>query len=671
MRFRWGRVGLAFLLATASCGKSDRSPAGEGGGAGVATSLPTRPEGPASAGSPATAVPAGATSRWYEERKDGRKIGWTHVVWEKTTHDGKPAVRDTTRSVERTGRAMMSVVDVFRNESVTVCVRGLDGTLWSLESRVVEPTSKGPRTRTETTTWTGAGYDVVLRLNDAPEERRTVPAAAPAHVDTEAFLSARVASGEAKEGWTGKRRQLDSRDRRVREVDVRVVGREDVEGEAGPVAAWKVVETDPESGAETTLWLDGEGAFVRLKVLAIELRHATEAAARTFDDEVPSYSITVSARPPLERMFAADRVLLEARFPHDPDRPLPDFPDSPWSRTLGTSGNATDGFTVRLELRSYDSQEKTATIPVADPAFARWLEPTMLMECRDPRVVSAAKSAVGGETDARRAAQRIADFVFTLRKQSPEVGQTSAVEILQQRRGDCSEHALLFTALCRAAGIPARQCSGFVCIGEDWGSHAWSEVWTGQWIGVDPTTCDVGTAARYVFYGYPDEPGSRPGLVSERARGRMTLVATRLEEGKEVVDLTDEAAWRTVDEEKRRAEDRLTGVVLEGWPEGWSVSFDEEGTANVSAPGLEAQVFARADQGHRRPERMRREAGPAVEEALYAGRPAVSSQRSGARTVLVSHRRMRFLVQGRVRGEEGAASWKRLEQVLAPTFADR
>ena len=56
--------------------------------------------------------------------------------------------------------------------------------------------------------------------------------------------------------------------------------------------------------------------------------------------------------------------------------------------------------------------------------------------------------------------KRIAAFVFTLEKQSPEISDTTAVEILKERRGDCSEHAVLFVALCRAAGIPARRCSG-------------------------------------------------------------------------------------------------------------------------------------------------------------------------------------------------------------------
>jgi hypothetical protein len=540
-----------------------------------------------------------------------------------------------------------------------------------MKTTVTEPTSSGARTTTEETTWTGTGYDVVSRLGEGEERRRRIEAEEPVHVDVEALLSRRIAGGEVREGFATTLRELDMAGRRVREEEVTVTGRESVAGHAGPVEAWKVRQRDPETGAEVWTWIDDEGGAVRVKVLGTEMRRVGATEARRAPEEVPSFSITVSAQPPLERIFAADRVLLDVRLPHDPDRPLPDFPVSPWSRPLRTTGSAQEGWTIRVEMLAHDGEAKTATIPVTDPAFARWLEPTVLMECTHPDVVAAAKTAIGDEKDARRAAQKIADFVFTLRKQSPEVGQTSAREILEQRRGDCSEHALLFTTLCRAVGIPARSCSGFVCIGADWGSHAWSEIWTGQWIGVDPTTCDVGTAARYLFYGYQDEPGSHPGLVSERARGRMTLVATRLEQGKEVVDLTEEDAWLTTDEEARRAVDRLTGVVLEGWPEGWSVDLREEGSHRLRGPGIDAMVHAHADQGYRTKARLRRMLGEEPQEGTFAGRPAYLVRRGNMRVALVNHERVNVRVTAVLRGKDPDAAWAALEKVVAPTFAPR
>ncbi len=65
----------------------------------------------------------------------------------------------------------------------------------------------------------------------------------------------------------------------------------------------------------------------------------------------------------------------------------------------------------------------------------------------------------------------------------------SALEVLEQRRGDCNEHTVLFTALARAAGLPTRIAIGIVWSDELEGFyyHAWPEVHLGDWIWMDPT----------------------------------------------------------------------------------------------------------------------------------------------------------------------------------------
>ena len=62
--------------------------------------------------------------------------------------------------------------------------------------------------------------------------------------------------------------------------------------------------------------------------------------------------------------------------------------------------------------------------------------------------------------------------------------------ILEDKKGDCTEHADLFNALLKAAGIPARNASGYL-LADDSGAfsgHAWSEVaYDGVWVPVDAT----------------------------------------------------------------------------------------------------------------------------------------------------------------------------------------
>ena len=78
-------------------------------------------------------------------------------------------------------------------------------------------------------------------------------------------------------------------------------------------------------------------------------------------------------------------------------------------------------------------------------------------------------------------------------------------EIIKQRRGDCSEHALLFTALARASGIPAREVLGLTYLNDGlqaFGWHAWCEVAVnGQWVPVDPTWLEFDIDATHISMG--------------------------------------------------------------------------------------------------------------------------------------------------------------------------
>ncbi len=53
--------------------------------------------------------------------------------------------------------------------------------------------------------------------------------------------------------------------------------------------------------------------------------------------------------------------------------------------------------------------------------------------------------------------------------------------------GDCNEHAVLFAALARAAGVPARIEAGLVYLNGRFYYHAWPNVYVGHWLEMDPT----------------------------------------------------------------------------------------------------------------------------------------------------------------------------------------
>ena len=73
----------------------------------------------------------------------------------------------------------------------------------------------------------------------------------------------------------------------------------------------------------------------------------------------------------------------------------------------------------------------------------------------------------------------IARWVYENLEKRPVIGIPDAVATLERRMGDCNEHAVLFAALARSAGIPARIAAGVTFHEGAFYYHAWNEVCVG------------------------------------------------------------------------------------------------------------------------------------------------------------------------------------------------
>ena len=87
--------------------------------------------------------------------------------------------------------------------------------------------------------------------------------------------------------------------------------------------------------------------------------------------------------------------------------------------------------------------------------------------------------------------QAIMNFVDDFITDKDVLKELTISEILNNAEGDCSEHAALFIALSRSAGIPAREANGLLYLGDQqqkYSAHVWVEVAIdGSWISIDPT----------------------------------------------------------------------------------------------------------------------------------------------------------------------------------------
>ncbi|MBM4030330.1 MAG: transglutaminase domain-containing protein [Planctomycetes bacterium] len=143
---------------------------------------------------------------------------------------------------------------------------------------------------------------------------------------------------------------------------------------------------------------------------------------------------------------------------------------------------------VEVSVEAVPAQ-KLAKLPVDKAKFADDLAPTVFVQSEDPGIRALAAQIVGAERDAYAAAKKLNAWVFTNIRKVGTAALSNAAEVLKTREGDCTEHTVLFVALARAAGIPAREVAGVTAIerGEGLYYHAWPEVWVGEWLAMDPT----------------------------------------------------------------------------------------------------------------------------------------------------------------------------------------
>ncbi|HEV3444313.1 MAG TPA: transglutaminase-like domain-containing protein [Gemmataceae bacterium] len=172
--------------------------------------------------------------------------------------------------------------------------------------------------------------------------------------------------------------------------------------------------------------------------------------------------------------------------------------------------------------------------PVENPGQPKpeYLKSCFWIDSDDALVKRLASAAVGNETDPWTRAQLVERWVH----QNMEVSFTRdfcpAGEVARQRSGDCRQHSMLATAMCRAVGIPSRTAIGLVYAvdrikGPVMAFHMWTEVWIdGQWLSIDATRGEGHVGATHLKVtdsSWFNETSMRPLLPVIRVVGKLSI----------------------------------------------------------------------------------------------------------------------------------------------------
>lgn len=459
-------------------------------------------EAPAAAGE-AGPEAAGAETRHFVVLADERVIG---VAIERTGEGawkGKRSIRRVTRETYRfaaSGSAAETAVE--RTQHLDPDTRAA----LFLEER------EEAGGRTVTYRAEVAGDAILFGQEIAGGEPRTKRVAADGPVFAELDGELLAARGLLKPGGELEAYVVAPRQSGLARQRVRVMGRRVIEGR--PAYLLRVEDAnEPDAGWE--LRCDNAGRTVELFAGAVGRRLVPKEEA-----VLPAAPARLARRAllfdrPLRRRRLTERLVLEVRVADDLGGRL--IPSATYQEVSFESG------VYRVSLRALRPDGTLPQEELTEEERAQCLAPSLRVESDAPEIANLAREIVGGEPSPLARVYRLARWVHRrLRKEPLPQAEGSALECLRARRGDCTEHAALFVALCRAAGLPARGAWGLVAGEEGLAFHAWAEAYAGgRWIPVDAALGRFGVPALYLLLGRGADRGR-----AETALARLYSAST-------------------------------------------------------------------------------------------------------------------------------------------------
>jgi hypothetical protein len=405
--------------------------------------------------------------RWYLIELQGQPAGWVHTQVLRHATTGGPRW-DT------------------KTEELVVVLRGTEKMEGRTKERYLE-NQRGQLLRLWQMEQEQDGEKVVVRAGKVGAELVTLrgPEVRRVPFDPRAFATQRslqiLFTGEAPKA--GEVRKFRSHDPMAAGyADNRLVVRS-----TGPKATELEHTTTALPGVVATVRLDANYTATRMefRIGALHFVQRQVDQKPDLDEDGNAADIDPLMVIPSNVRINNPRAVARARYRLEG---LPEYVDSSWLTGTGQRASAHSAPGVfLLEVERLDDPPLSVFPPdVKDPGLRKYLASTQLTRLNDPDVIKIAKTVTAGAADAWTAAKRLRRWVSEEIEGGMGMGFASASQTLKRREGDCSEQAVLLTALARSVGIPARCVMGLVYQDGSFFRHMWTEVWVGRWQPLDP-----------------------------------------------------------------------------------------------------------------------------------------------------------------------------------------
>lgn len=440
----------------------------------------------------------------------GNRIGWGKSTISMVEVDGKSlrlesqeSYVEIIRSLDRQKFITKGTTETWTDPKTFVEVKNRDLTV------------QGGQTTEKTITRNGKNFSLNLKDNTGPERNYEVVAETDnVKTDYQAFMELKT-KGELEKGKTVKYKKFDADTRTFNDATMTINGQGKQKLVSGKIVEGWMLQVLNKGRLESAIVDADDGHMLYLKMpsgISLELVDEIPDPFKAEKIEIQNIMQANVAATPDKDLDVMD---ISFKYKHDDGEGIPMIADE---NKYHNVKKTEDGYALRLKSHWLPSDYKPVAFPLAEVKddVKRFGEPTPLSQSDDEVLAAKAKELTKGSKTTLDAAQKICHFVSEhLVDASGDTGSASAKQAYEECKGDCTEHSALFVALARAAGLPARNCSGmlYAVFGKVgiFGYHAWSEVWLGdRWVVVDATVDRVGVASRYLFFRY-DEPGEIAG----------------------------------------------------------------------------------------------------------------------------------------------------------------